>query len=45
VMSTFQLPFTLGESAFATTKASVFTAITRIIARAVFTFFSTSDLI
>ena len=45
VTSIFQLPFTLGESAWARTKENVFTAITRIIARAVFTFFSTSNLI
>ena len=45
VISTFQLPVTFGESAPARTKENVFTAITRIIARAVFTFFSTSNLI
>jgi hypothetical protein len=45
VTSTFQLPVTVGESASAGTKENVFTAITRIIARAVFTFFSTSNLI
>src|SRR4030095_12782767 len=45
VMSIFQLPFTVGESASVSTKENVFTAITRIIARAVFTFFSTSNLI
>ena len=44
VMSTFQLPVTFGDSASARTKENVFTAITRIIARAAFTFFSTSDL-
>ena len=45
VTSIFQLPFTVGESAPARTKENVFTAITRIIARAVFTVFSTSNLI
>jgi hypothetical protein len=45
VTSIFQLPVTVGESALAKTKANVFTAITRIIARAVFTVFSTSNLI
>src|SRR5262249_6462515 len=45
VTSIFQLPVTVGESAFARTKENVFTTITRIIARAVFTFFSTSNLI
>src|SRR4051812_26461295 len=43
-MSTFQLPVTFGESALARTMENMFTAITRIIARAAFTFFSTSDL-
>jgi len=45
VTSIFQLPVTVGESALAKTKAKVFTAITRIIARAVFMFFSTSNFI
>ena len=45
VTSIFQLPFMAGESAPARTKENVFMAITRIIARAVFTFFSTSNLI
>ena len=45
VTSIFQLPFTVGESAPARTKANVFTAITRIIVRAVFTVFSTSNLV
>jgi hypothetical protein len=45
VISTFQLPVTFGDSAPAATKENVFTASTRIIARAVFTFFSTSNLI
>ena len=45
VISTFQLPVTFGDSASARTKENVFTAITRIIARAAFTFFSTSNLI
>jgi len=45
VTSIFQLPVTVGESASATTKENVFTAITRIIARTVFTFFSTGNLV
>jgi hypothetical protein len=45
VMSTFQLPVTFGDSALTGPKENVFTAITRIIARAAFTFFSTSNLI
>jgi hypothetical protein len=45
VISIFQLPVTFGESAPARTKENVFTAITRIIARVAFTFFSTSNLI
>src|SRR6476620_8491540 len=44
VTSIFQLPFTVGESAAARTKENAFTAITKIIARAVFTFFPTSNL-
>jgi hypothetical protein len=45
VISTFQLPFTVGESDSAKTKEKAFMTIMRIIARAVFTFFSNSDLI
>jgi len=43
-ISMFQLPVTLGDSAFARTKKSVFTT-TRIIACAAFTFFSSRDLL
>ena len=45
VMSIFQLPVTLGESASARTKENAFTATTRIIARTVFTVFSTGNLV
>ena len=45
VISMFQLPITLGDSASARTKESVFTAIARIIACAAFTFFSSRDLL
>src|SRR6476661_8652336 len=44
VISIFQLPVTFGGSASARNKENVFTAIIRIIARAAFTFFPTSDL-
>src|SRR4029453_1889835 len=45
VISRFHLPIMFGDSASAITKENVFTAITRIIARSAFTFFSSRDLL